>query len=67
MKLFAFKQQKHNPNKLANVSGEIMWLKEIIDESEQSTYEQNNWIVLISDDFNGYLLSLGIDPKQVFI
>lgn len=67
MKLFAFKQQKHNPNKLSTVYGETLWIREIIDEADKTVKEQDNYIVLESDDFKGYLISLGLDPNKQFI
>lgn len=67
MMLFAYKQQKHNPNKLASVNPEMPWMKEVIDESQKTTYEADNWVVLESDDFSGYLMSIGVDPTKQFI
>ncbi len=67
MSLFAFKQQKYNPNKLATINPEMPWLKEIIDETQKTVYEADNWIVLESDDFRGYLYSIGVDPDKQFI
>lgn len=67
MKLFAFKQQKHNPLKPTNINGELVWLKEIIDESQTQTYIADNWVVLDSDDFRSYLLQNGKNPDLIFI
>lgn len=66
MKLFAFKQQKWNPDKLVAINGEMPWQRTIIEEIQRTAYESDNWIVLDSDDFSGYLLSIGVDPSKQF-
>lgn len=60
MKLYAFKQHKHNPNRPANVPEEWAWLRVVISEQERDQYESDNWIVLEVDDFQTYLINKNV-------
>lgn len=61
--LYAFKQQKYNPNREAQIPEDWAWLKLQIGDHEREQYEQDNWIVLETNDFNSYLVNKNVQTS----
>ena len=51
---YAFKEQRHNPDRPEHVPEDWAWLRIEIDAAEQETYEADNWIVLDHPNFEEY-------------
>lgn len=64
---YAFKQQKHNPNKEHHVPDEWVWLRTSISDGEKETYEADQWVVLDNNDFEKYLLNKNLETNLLIL